>query len=61
MNLTQEEMIVLLQATLGNMIYALRPENSLRAGYLRERAVRLIEIIDALPSKVGTNTTGVEE
>ena len=58
---TPDELVVLLRATIGEMSWAKDPMNSLRAEQLRKVAVRLIEIIDALPEPMRSNTMGVEE
>ena len=56
---TPEDITELIRLQVGKMSYIKSYENSLRLGYLRQLAVRTIELIDAMPEKDRTNTTGV--
>ncbi len=58
---TPDDIILLIRAQVSSMQYVTNQQNSLRLGYLRALAIRLIELIDATPEKVRTNTTGVDD
>lgn len=57
---TRDDIILLIQNQAGKLQYVTRPENSLRLAYLREQAIRLIELIDAAPPKDRDNYNGME-
>ena len=56
---TPDNIIDLIRIEVSKMDYIKSAGNSLRLGYLRQLAVRTIELIDAMPEKDKTNTSGV--
>lgn len=56
---TPEDILALIRIQVINMDYIKSSVNSNRLGYLKQLAERLVELINAMPEKERTNTTGV--